>query len=191
MTSVGTFGYMAPEQLLSRPVPASDMFGLGMTMVSLGERRDVSELPVDDATGQVDPAAVLRGLQPRLRRVVFDMTKPGLAERLGDAEGALRRLDAPAETTGHASPTNPGRVAGFSSIPAHVQERLERRRAAIHTGPDFRRRTFAIFVLVLVGLAGGSYVLFKRKAERRVVIEPPPTAGQAREAEVRSTETDG
>src|SRR5690606_24119602 len=40
MTAVGTFGYMAPEQILGRAQPASDAYGLGMTLVSLAERRD-------------------------------------------------------------------------------------------------------------------------------------------------------
>jgi serine/threonine protein kinase len=34
-TAVGTFGYMAPEQMEGRASPASDVFGVGMTMVFL------------------------------------------------------------------------------------------------------------------------------------------------------------
>lgn len=95
MTSVGTFGYMAPEHLMGRPTTASDMFGLGMTMVALGEGRDVGDLPVDDATGQLDPSRVLTTVEPRVREVVLSMTKPGLEHRLADPREALRRLDAP------------------------------------------------------------------------------------------------
>jgi serine/threonine protein kinase len=95
MTSVGTFGYMAPEQLIGRPVPASDMYGLGMTMVSLAERRDVGDLPHDPSTGRVDVARLLESVEPRVRDVVLAMIEPGVGERLASPREALRRLDAP------------------------------------------------------------------------------------------------
>ncbi len=95
MTSVGTFGYMPPEQLIGRPVPASDMYGLGMTMVSLAERREVGDLPQDPSTGRVDVAKLLLRVEPRVRDVVLAMIEPGLGERLGDPRQALRRLDSP------------------------------------------------------------------------------------------------
>jgi serine/threonine protein kinase len=94
MTSVGTFGYMPPEQIMGRAKPASDMYGLGMTMVSLAERRDVGDLPVDASTGQVDPQQLLTSVEPRVRDVVLAMILPGLAERLSDPSLALQRLDA-------------------------------------------------------------------------------------------------
>ena len=34
-TVAGTFGYMAPEQLMGRASPASDLFGLGMTLIHM------------------------------------------------------------------------------------------------------------------------------------------------------------
>ncbi|MEM7157044.1 MAG: serine/threonine-protein kinase [Myxococcota bacterium] len=95
MTSVGTFGYMAPEQIIGRPEPASDMYGLGMTLVSLAERREVADLPMDASTGRVDASRLLRGMDERLRSVVLRMIAPGLAERLGKPREALFALDAP------------------------------------------------------------------------------------------------
>lgn len=95
MTSVGTFGYMAPEQIIGRAELASDMYGLGMTMVCLAEHRDVGDLPIDPSTGRVDPTSLLKTVEPRVRDVVLGMIEPGLAERLGDPREALRRLDAP------------------------------------------------------------------------------------------------
>jgi serine/threonine protein kinase len=105
MTSVGTFGYMAPEQIIGRPGPASDMYGLGMTFVSLAEGRDVGDLAVDPATGQLDRDAVLRDVQPRVRDVVLAMIEPGLGARLGDPSEALRRLDAPPTALAVVAPT--------------------------------------------------------------------------------------
>jgi serine/threonine protein kinase len=112
MTSVGTFGYMAPEQIIGRAQAASDMYGLGMTMVSLAERRDVGDLPVDASTGQVDPTALLPSVEPRVREVVLAMIQPGLADRLADPTAALRRLDAKHVPARVASVQAPARRSG-------------------------------------------------------------------------------
>lgn len=95
LTAVGTFGYMSPEQIMGRASPASDMFSLGMSFISLAVRKEASELPINPRTGGVDAEALLvsSGVEPRVRRVLLEMTRPGVAERLGDASLALRRLD--------------------------------------------------------------------------------------------------
>ncbi len=97
LTSVGTFGYMAPEQVMGRPTPASDMFSLGMSFLALAVRCDASEFPIDPDTGQVNVDALLdrAGIEGSLRHVLRDMTRPGVGGRLGDPQEALRRLDAP------------------------------------------------------------------------------------------------
>jgi len=92
LTSVGTFGYMAPEQLLGRAEPASDMYGLGMSFVALATGRDPSSFEVDPRTGQVDVRAMLR-LPAPITNVLVQMTRPGLGDRLSDPKQALRLLD--------------------------------------------------------------------------------------------------
>ncbi|MEM6521650.1 MAG: serine/threonine-protein kinase, partial [Cyanobacteria bacterium P01_C01_bin.70] len=44
-TVVGTFGYMAPEQLQCRAVPATDLYSLGATLLHLLTRQNPSDLP--------------------------------------------------------------------------------------------------------------------------------------------------
>lgn len=44
-TIVGTFGYMAPEQFSGRAVPASDLYGLGATLVHLLSGKSPGEMP--------------------------------------------------------------------------------------------------------------------------------------------------
>jgi Protein kinase domain/Ankyrin repeats (3 copies)/Ankyrin repeat len=43
-TVVGTFGYMAPEQFRAQAVPATDLYGLGATMLALLTNRSPAEL---------------------------------------------------------------------------------------------------------------------------------------------------
>lgn len=44
-TVVGTYGYMAPEQFRGAAVPASDLYGLGATVLYLLTHRSPAELP--------------------------------------------------------------------------------------------------------------------------------------------------
>jgi hypothetical protein len=44
-STAGTFGYMAPEQLTGRATPASDLYGLGATLVNVLSHRAPDELP--------------------------------------------------------------------------------------------------------------------------------------------------
>ncbi|MEM9219679.1 MAG: protein kinase [Cyanobacteria bacterium P01_F01_bin.150] len=44
-TVVGTYGYMAPEQFRGQAVPATDLYGLGATLLFLLTRRSPAELP--------------------------------------------------------------------------------------------------------------------------------------------------
>ena len=91
MTSVGTFGYMPPEQIHGDAEPATDLYGLGMTFIALATGLEPSALPKDRGTGQVDARSVLDVPEPT-RSVLLDMIRPGLDGRLGSAREALRRL---------------------------------------------------------------------------------------------------
>jgi ankyrin repeat protein len=46
-TVVGTFGYMAPEQFRGQAVPATDLYGLGATLLFLLTHRSPADLPQD------------------------------------------------------------------------------------------------------------------------------------------------
>lgn len=95
MTSAGTFGYMAPEQILGQALPASDLYGLGMVVIALATHDDPSNLPLDPSRGGVDLAQVLPRIPGSLRPLVEALVQPGLAERVGSAGAALELLRAP------------------------------------------------------------------------------------------------
>jgi serine/threonine protein kinase len=75
-TIVGTFGYMAPEQLHGQAKPATDIYGLGATLVALA--------------GRVEPENVPRkGLRMDLRRHLKDLRD--------DPDGLIAVLEAMTE----------------------------------------------------------------------------------------------
>jgi serine/threonine protein kinase len=58
-TVVGTFGYMAPEQFQGRAVPASDVYGIGATIVAMLTGIDPEDLPHKGL--RIDVRAALKG----------------------------------------------------------------------------------------------------------------------------------
>ncbi len=93
MTTVGTFGYMAPEQLLGKATTQSDLYSLGISFVSLIAGLEPIDLPQDPATGQVDLNAVLKSTSGALQRTLRSLTQPGLGARARSASAALALLE--------------------------------------------------------------------------------------------------
>jgi serine/threonine protein kinase len=91
ITVVGTYGYMAPEQFGGRSVPASDLYGLGATLIYLVTGLHPTELPQQDLRIQFADRA--GQLNPNLIGWLEWMTEPSLEKRLSSAEEALRSLD--------------------------------------------------------------------------------------------------
>lgn len=91
MSAVGTFGTLAPEQAAGQAVPASDLYGLGMTLLALASQRAPEDL-IDSQTGAVQTAG-LAGLPERARAVLEAMIVPDLARRLPSAQAGLAVLD--------------------------------------------------------------------------------------------------
>lgn len=92
-TVVGTFGYMAPEQLYGTSSPATDIYSLGATLIALATGREPEELPRKGLAIDVDKAAP--HLSEPLRKVLKRMVAADPNERPADARaltGELTRL---------------------------------------------------------------------------------------------------
>lgn len=91
-TVIGTFGYMAPEQLHGESSPATDLYGLGATAAALLAGCDASELPRRGLRIDLDriPAA-----RPPLREIVARLTEPDPEDRFSCAAEVLVALAAP------------------------------------------------------------------------------------------------
>jgi len=88
-TTVGTFGYMPPEQMMGRAEAGSDMYSLGMSFIAFATHTDPTELPLNKKTGQVEVKDLLKQLSSSARETLESMTRMGLQDRLCDAKEAL------------------------------------------------------------------------------------------------------
>ena len=88
-TVVGTYGYMPPEQFGRFAVFASDLYGLGTTLIYLASGRDPADLPQKDL--QISFEDVVN-LSPGFIEWLRSITAPSLDRRLSSAEDALEAL---------------------------------------------------------------------------------------------------
>jgi TPR repeat protein len=92
LTVVGTIGYAAPEQLMGTATPASDVFGLGATLLNVITHAEPDTLPRQQGHLVLGPA--LSGVDAALLRVLQRMVEPDPAHRFPDARAALEALTA-------------------------------------------------------------------------------------------------
>jgi serine/threonine protein kinase len=93
ITVVGTYGYMAPEQFGGRSVPASDLYGLGATLIYLVTGLHPTELSQQDLKIQFGDRVMQ--LNSNLIDWLEWMTEPSLDKRLSSAGEALVSLKNP------------------------------------------------------------------------------------------------
>ena len=73
-TMIGTFGYMAPEQLHGQAVPATDIYALGATIVALAGGIEPEDVPRKGLKMDLDKH--LPSLDPVFRQALIAMTDP-------------------------------------------------------------------------------------------------------------------
>jgi len=96
ITVVGTYGYMAPEQFGGRSVEASDLYGLGATLIYLVTGLHPTELSQQDL--KIQFADRVTQLNPHLIDWLEWMTEPSLSKRLSSAREAWQSLKNPRPT---------------------------------------------------------------------------------------------
>lgn len=89
-TVVGTFGFMAPEQLYGAQMPATDLYALGATVLSLATGKSPEDLPRKGLAIDVDEAAPF--LSDALRALLTKLLAPDPNERPKDANALLAEL---------------------------------------------------------------------------------------------------
>ena len=89
-TVVGTYGYMPPEQFGGRTVPASDLYGLGATLIYLVTGIHPADLPQKDFRIQFKQLA---NFSPAFSNWLRQMCEPSLEKRFQGASLALQALN--------------------------------------------------------------------------------------------------
>jgi serine/threonine protein kinase len=112
-TVVGTFGYMAPEQLHGQVTAATDLYALGATIVALAGGIEPEDVPRKGLRMDLDRH--LPGLEPGLRAVLAAMTEPEpdkRPQRARDVVALLARARPAAAptTTSALTPSRPNAI---------------------------------------------------------------------------------
>ncbi len=87
-TLIGTFGFMAPEQLHGEASPATDIYALGATLVCLASGSDPEELPRKGLRIDLEQIMARHPLRPLLE----EMLEPDPDQRLESASQVRARL---------------------------------------------------------------------------------------------------
>ncbi|MBW4599776.1 MAG: ankyrin repeat domain-containing protein [Calothrix sp. FI2-JRJ7] len=89
-TVVGTYGYMAPEQFRGQAVPATDLYGLGATLLFLLTHRSPADLPTDEL--KIDFRSRIE-ISEAFADWLEKMLEPDSNERFTSAQSAFDKLN--------------------------------------------------------------------------------------------------
>src|SRR5215510_8232298 len=120
-TIVGTFGYMAPEQLHGQATPATDIYALGATLVALAGGIEPEDVPRKGL--RMDLERHLPSLDPGLRAALIAMTDPDPDKRPQRARDVVALLAKTRAPTG-ADIDAPGRALATRAPAALAPRRL-------------------------------------------------------------------
>ncbi|MEG4021668.1 ankyrin repeat domain-containing protein [Microcoleus sp. S13C4] len=127
-TVVGTYGYMAPEQFLGQAVPATDLYGLGATLLYLLTHRSPAELPTNILEGDFrSQIQISSAFADWLKKMIAS----DLENRFNSAKEALELLRSP-------------RISSVKSNPTQWKKRLKIGIAAIATVAVFNHFKYPI-----------------------------------------------
>ena len=89
-TVAGTYGYMPPEQLMGRPVPASDIYSLGAVAVELFSGISPAQIPVKDFRLIFEPE--VQQLPVAVVNTLRRMLEPNTENRLSDINELINQF---------------------------------------------------------------------------------------------------
>jgi hypothetical protein len=107
-TVVGTFGYMAPEQLYGAQTPATDLYALGATMLTLATGKSPEHQPRDGLAIDVDAAAPW--LSTSLKTLLTQLLSPDPKDRPKDGAALVLALKSIATTRGPQGAKSPAKA---------------------------------------------------------------------------------
>lgn len=145
-TVVGTTGYMAPEQFTGRAVPASDLFGLGATMIHLLSHVHPAELPIDGLKLEFESRVAV---SDDLAAILGRMTEPAVERRFPTAREVLAMLDTRGAIFDYQPPADHQMLTRVAPRGSEVKLRRTTGRLELRV-PTRRRRRVVLELLALV-----------------------------------------
>jgi serine/threonine protein kinase len=149
-TMIGTFGYMAPEQLHGESGPSTDLFALGATIVALHAGMEADRLPHDGLRIDLDALALPPALEPALRR----MLEPDPKQRVRTVAEVRQLLQGPARPLGGAASRSPG--APVAAQPSQALVPVDGLRALARVPAPL-----SVFVWIFSALGTGVLTVFQ------------------------------
>jgi serine/threonine protein kinase len=148
-TVIGTFGYMAPEQLHGESGPATDLYALGATIVALHAGTEADRLPHDGLRIDLDALSLPPALAPALERMLEPDPKHRI-RTVTEARALLYEVARPTTGASHradpSAPVEPSR----SLVPVDGLRELARVPAPL-----------SVLVWIFSALATGALTVFQ------------------------------
>ena len=113
VTVVGTYGYMPPEQFGGRAVPASDLYGLGATLIALITKQHPADLPQQDLQIEFEQ---FTQLSPGFTSWLKWMTHPSLERRSASVQIAKKVLEKPQQIDKYSLPLRQGKTVSTANL---------------------------------------------------------------------------
>jgi len=160
-TMIGTFGYMAPEQLHGESGPATDVYALGATIAALHAGMEADQLPHDGLHIDLDALDVPAALRPALERMLEPDPKQR-ARSVDEVRRALQPASLPSSSGGRAHGGSSARAARPKSnlpVPSPEVQPL----VPVDGIRDLARvpAPLSILVWILTALGAGSATVFQ------------------------------
>lgn len=151
-TTVGTFGYMAPEQLYGAASPASDLYALAATVAALLGGVEAEQLPHQGLRIDITTLGVPPDLVPALQ----GMLEPEPEARLASVQAVRAALASAGSSSGRPQPGS--RATGRSAGPKPGSQAEEKALAKIPEAARSLAKTpapFSVLVWIVAALASG------------------------------------
>ncbi|MEZ4459425.1 MAG: serine/threonine-protein kinase [bacterium] len=145
-TIVGSYGYMSPEQLMGRAIPATDIYALGITLLECLTRKVPQDMHGNEAKALIAQLSSSDGL----KRVLGRMCAPMLADRYRTAAEVLEDLN------GIAS----GQLFHVKRIESDIAQREKEREKALKKASSPGVHFIYVFLVFALGIALISVVYF-------------------------------
>ena len=152
-TIVGTTGYVAPEQLAGRTVPASDLYALGATVIHLLTHIHPADLPVERMRLQFEDKII--EAPPPLTDFLQGVLEPVVEDRIANVNEARSVLSGSQDA--EVPVVSPNRPPPVLRRPVgsdiEIREDGDRLTVALPASSRYRRFYWATALVVLAGLA--------------------------------------